>query len=223
MKTRILIGITTAESVSYATLGSIYNLIVPDDCETILKVVHSYNVADGRNELVDIMFNEGCDYIFFVDSDVILPPNALMGLYGMDWYFSVGTYPRKELKTIKAQIENDETVPTTLYFHEDRNKEAYHPFYLPFSELEEGKIIPVDCCGLGCALIRSDLFEKIDKPYFFFAHEGDPSDPENKGYCHGEDMYFCRKVIQAGIQIWAHGSVLCGHIGNYVYVFPNRT
>jgi hypothetical protein len=28
-------------------------------------------------------------------------------------------------------------------------------------------------------------------------------------------------VLRAGIQIWAHGSVLCGHIGKYIYRFKN--
>jgi hypothetical protein len=87
------------------------------------------------------------------------------------------------------------------------------------SSLPPNKLTQVDCCGLGCALIRKDLFEAIEKPYFFFAHEGDLTKNEVGEYCIGEDMYFCRKVIKGGYQIWAHGNVLCGHIGNFIFQF----
>jgi hypothetical protein len=221
-KKRIMIGITTAETVAHETMQSIYNLKVPEDCETVLQIVHAYNVADGRNDLVYLMYINNCDYLFFVDNDVVLPENALMDLYNMKWYFSVGTYPRKEYDTVAAQVTNG-FVWTTLYWHEDSNKEVFCPKFLPFEELHEGIITPVDCCGLGCALISKDLFDKIEKPWFFFAHEGDPNELNKGEYCIGEDMYFCRKVIKdAGIQIWAHGSVICGQVGKYIYEFPKR-
>ena len=65
-KKRILIGITTAETVSHETMESIYNLVIPENVETVLRIIHAYNVADGRNDLVNIMFQENCDYIFFL-------------------------------------------------------------------------------------------------------------------------------------------------------------
>ena len=216
-KERVMIGITTAETVAHECMQSIYDLDVPENVECVLRIIHSYNVADGRNQLATMMINEGFDYLFFVDNDVILPKNALVDLYNMQWYFSVGTYPRKEERTI-----NNPDPFTTLYYHHDRNKEVYCPFFLPFHELKEGYITPVDCCGLGCALIKKDLFLSIEQPWFFFAHEGNPQKGSTDEYCIGEDMYFCRKVIRAGVQIWAHGSVICGHLGKYVYHFPKR-
>ena len=63
-KKRILIGITTAETVAHEVMQSIYELDIPEDVETILKIVHAYNVADGRNNLVNIMYQENCDYLF---------------------------------------------------------------------------------------------------------------------------------------------------------------
>ena len=57
-KKRILIGITTAETVAHETMQSIYGLIIPENTETALSVVHAYNVADGRNKLVNIMLEQ---------------------------------------------------------------------------------------------------------------------------------------------------------------------
>lgn len=214
--TRILIGITTAETVTHQTMESIYNLEKPDGVTTELRIIHAYNVADGRNELVHIMINEGFDYIFFVDNDVVLPKNALVDLYNMNWYISVGTYPRKETTT----IESDDPY-TTLYWHNERNKTVYCPTFMPVSVLQPGLITPVDCCGFGCVLCKCELFDKIEQPWFFFAHEENSVNDENNSdeYCIGEDMYFCRKLIKNGIQIWAHGSVLCGHVGTYIFNF----
>lgn len=217
-KERVLIGITTAETVAHEVMESIYNLDVPENVEVVLRIIHAYNVADGRNDLVNIMFAENCDYLFFVDNDVILPKNALVDLYNMKWYFSVGTYPRKEEDTLK-----NPDPWTTLYWHEEANKTCYCPKFLPFSQLHAGYITPVDCCGLGCALIKRELFQMIEQPWFFFAHEGSPAQGNIDAYCIGEDMWFCRKCIMAGVQIWAHGSVICGHVGKYVYHFPKRT
>ena len=154
-KIRILIGITTAETVSHETMESIYNLVIPENVETVLRIIHAYNVADGRNDLVNIMFQENCDYIFFVDNDVILPKNALVDLYNMDWYFTTGTYARKEPRTL-----SDKDPFTTLYNHDERNKEVYCPTFMYLSSLPPNKLTQVDCCGFGCTLIRKDLFEK---------------------------------------------------------------
>ena len=215
MPKRILIGITTAETVAHETMQSIYDLIVPEDYQTTLKIIHAYNVADGRNNLVKIMQEGGYDYIFFVDNDVILPKNALVDLLSIGQQFCVGTYPRKEIGTL--------TKPnpwTTLYNHNERNRTIYCPTFLAFDKLPKDQVINVDCCGFGCTLIRKDLFDEIEQPWFFFAHE---ECKEQWGeYCIGEDMWFCRKVIKAGKDIYAHGNVLCGHIGKFIYRFPAR-
>lgn len=214
---KILIAITTAETVCHETMESIYNLTIPEGVETEIKIIHSYNVADGRNELVNYMFGINANFIFFVDSDVILPKNALIDLYNMKWYMSVGTYPRKELATL-----TDKDVYTTLYWHEESNKTNFCPHFLPVSQLQRGKITQIDACGLGCALIHRDLFAKLQYPWFVFAHEGNPTPGNNDPYCIGEDLYFCRSVIQAGIDIWAHGSVLCGHVGKFIFRFKDN-
>lgn len=212
---KILIGITTAETVSHETMQSIYNLIVPTGYETILRIIHAYNVADGRNNLVNIMRNEHCDYIFFVDNDVVLPKNALVDLLSINEQFCVGTYPRKEINTIV-----NANPWTTLYNHNERNRTIYCPTFMAFSNLPKDGVVKVDCCGFGCALLKKEIFDEISQPWFFFAHE--ESKEQWGEYCIGEDMWFCRKVIKSGKDIFAHGNVLCGHVGKFIYGFPAR-
>lgn len=212
---KVFIAITTAETVHHETMESIYNLVIPLGVQTELKIIHSYDVSKGRNELVQYARRAKADYILFVDSDVILPPHTLTALCGAHTHVVLGTYPRKDLGTIY-----NENPYTTLYRHDESNKEVFHPYFLPQNELPLAGLCKVDCGGLGCALVKMDVFDKLSQPYFVFAEE---QCVEGKmGYCLGEDMYFFRNCLRVGIQPYAEGSVRCGHIGKFVYTFKDQ-
>lgn len=211
---KVLIAITTAESVYHETMESIYHLVIPTGVQTNLQIIHSYDVASGRNQLVQMAQAARADYIFFVDSDIILPHHALSALYEMDKDIALGTYPRKEPATIYSDAPY-----TTLYKHDVSNREVFHPYFLPLNELPASGCFPVDCGGLGCALIKTSVFDKLSFPYFVFINE--PVIKGQMGYCIGEDMYFFRNCLRAGVQPYAEGSVRCGHIGKFIYQFKN--
>lgn len=211
---KVLIAITTAESVCHETMESIYHLVIPVGVQTNLQIIHSYDVASGRNQLVQMAQAVRADYIFFVDSDIILPRHALSALYEMDKDIALGTYPRKEPDTIYSDVPY-----TTLYKHDESNREVFHPYFLPLNELPQSGCLPVDCGGLGCALIKTSVFDKLTPPYFVFVNESVIKG--QMGYCIGEDMYFFRNCLRAGVQPYAEGSVRCGHIGKFIYRFKN--
>ena len=108
---------------------------------------------------------------------------------------------------------------TTLYKHDASNREVFHPYFLPLNELPQSGCLPVDCGGLGCVLIKMSVFDKLTPPYFVFANESVIKG--QMGYCIGEDMYFFRNCLRAGVQPYAEGSVRCGHIGKFIYQFKN--
>lgn len=54
-KERVLIGITTADTVAHEVMQSIYNLDIPENVETVLRIAYGYNVADGRNYLANLI------------------------------------------------------------------------------------------------------------------------------------------------------------------------
>lgn len=219
---RILIAITTAETVCHEVMEAIYNLIIPENVKVDIKIIHSYDVSNGRKDLVNHSIQNNYDYIFFVDSDVILPIDSLHLLYesinkGCKKYIMNGTYPRKEISTITS-----EDPFTTLYRHDPSNmaKYNYNPFFLPVSELPEFGVIPVDCAGLGCTLIKMELFTKILHNVEWFKFADEHSIIDVGPYCLGEDMWFYRECIKRDIQPYAHGGVRCGHIGKFIYELP---
>ena len=213
-KVKILIGITTADTVCHETMESLFNMKRPEDTEIILRIHHAYNVAEGRNQLVKIAFAEHCDYLFFVDSDVILPDFALEKLLNANVQVINGTYPRKEMDTI-----TNPNPFTTLYRHDKKGLNAinFGPFFMSQVELPKEGIVPVDAAGLGCTLIHMSTFLKLggNDDWFIFAKE--ESRLHNGPYCLGEDLYFYRSCLQAGIQPYAEGSVRCGHVGKMIY------
>lgn len=214
---RILLAIPTGENVPYEVMESIYNLKIPKTVTTELKILRSYSISNGRTDLVNYAIENKFDYIFFIDSDVILPQDSLIKLYDANKYIINGTYPRKELQTL-----TEDNPWTTLYRHDITGMSKYNfgPFWLSNNELPKNGIIPVDCAGLGCTLIYMDVFTKFmpNIDWFIFAKEQEII--KYGPYCLGEDMYFYRECLRHNIQPYAHGGVRCGHLGKFVYQLP---
>jgi GT2 family glycosyltransferase len=66
-------------------------------------------------------------------------------------------------------------------------------------------VFPVKQCGLGCALIRREIFDRVPFAWFHWPEEED-------GTNMGEDVWFCQRVRKAGFQIFCDGTVICGHV-----------
>ena len=53
----------------------------------------------------------------------------------------------------------------------------------------------VEAIGMAVAMVRMDVYDKLEKPYFDVIY-----DPDRGGW-EGEDVYFCRKAREAGYRI----------------------
>jgi GT2 family glycosyltransferase len=58
----------------------------------------------------------------------------------------------------------------------------------------------IDAAGFGCMLLRREVFERIEFPWFSEIAWGN---------FRGEDFGFCEKMKAVGIQLWVHFSVDC--------------
>jgi hypothetical protein len=59
----------------------------------------------------------------------------------------------------------------------------------------------VDAFGFGAVLIKRDVFERVPRPWF-------------KGHEGGEDIGFCRKAREHGIELWCDGRYWLAHLGD---------
>lgn len=160
-------------------------------------------IFDQRNAIVDSVITEKCDYLMFIDADMRFPKDALIRLLKH----------QKDIVGVNATTRSEPVKPTAknINFEEDGSV-SFLPIY---SNVKKG-IEKVDAIGCGVILIKNTIFKKLEKPYFYF--EQLPN-----GKLLGEDIYFCIKAKDAGIDTYVDHdlSIEIGHIGNYTYGWHN--
>lgn len=95
---------------------------------------------------------------------------------------------------------------------------------------ESGDLIRVDMVGTGLMMIRKEVLDKMQPPWF----EHPKLDLEEKDYeqitpihtkkhrVMGEDVAFCKKVRELGFEIWFDLANEGVHIGSYGYVMADH-
>jgi hypothetical protein len=163
-----------------------------------------------RESMVDTALKAGFEWIFFLDSDVILPDKALETLFSHKIPLINGIYKAKKPGGFWWAAWMRTKAPT--------GSEAFAPI-----ESWTGRLIQVDVIGTGCMLIHRSVFEKIrekypDLPFFLWAKERSPKvldklnlpDPMMREV--SEDFYFCLLAKLSGFPIVVDTEVKCGHI-----------
>ncbi|MCK9369104.1 glycosyltransferase [Candidatus Dojkabacteria bacterium] len=191
---RILIAIPTAKYVETATMKSIYDLDVPEGYDTDLQFFYGYNIDQVRNLIADWALKY--DYLFSVDSDIILPNDSLNKLIGHDKDIVSGIYRQRKNEHI---LEIYDTNP----FGGVINK--------PYWQIKDKGLVEIAACGFGCVLIKSDVIKGIGYPQFVYKSAIDHKDTIS------EDIYFCGKARKLGYSVWVDSSILCSHIGNTTF------
>lgn len=80
-----------------------------------------------------------------------------------------------------------------------------HALYQP---VEWGKgLMRVDIAGTAAMLISRKVFERLPKPWFAMDYSR-----AAEGKWPGEDIWFCERLGEAGIDIWVDTTVICPHL-----------
>ncbi len=206
---RILIEVPTYDGrISQATSESLWRL---DKCgnDVDYKPRQGYGCAMARNRIAADALNAHYDYVLMVDNDIALPQDALKHLLSHDVDFVMGYYlnryarGERKLTTLYKQ-----TGKWTMYADEELRKLRDDGQYL----------IRVRGGGMGCALIRASVFERVKFPWFEWTDGArTPLDVADVYECHdafqsgGEDINFCNRAANVGIAIHADTRVACGH------------
>ena len=209
---KILIAVPTFETIFPDTYRSIWNL---DKCghEVVFDSVRGYDVATARNKCAQRALDIGADYLMMVDNDVVLPPDALKMLLEDNEDVVLGYYPHRG----DDNRYNGRTCICKL--RDARGKEYYnYPLESEYTADEMHGMadagttkIVVHGGGMGCALIKTDVFKKASYPWYDWVNYGDA----NRGML-SEDLYFCSLCRASRIQIHADVRVGCGHLFRYV-------
>jgi hypothetical protein len=146
----------------------------------------------ARNEMVKAARNAGLKYLWFLDDDTEPPVDAarkLMYLLDQEEAKASNVVAAGGIYCVKQDP------PCPLVFAS--------PGAGPHWKWKVGDVFPVWGIGTGCLLIRVDVFDKIEEPWFKTTSE--------PGFTETDDLYFCEKLAKAGYGVLGHGGVLCAH------------
>lgn len=190
---RLLIAVPTFETVRPETFRSIYGLAVPDGVELMLDFVGGYGAARARNLIAEECLEGGFDAVLMVDSDIVLPPDALGPLLEGGCPVVLGCYPRR------GEPGGTEVFLPGMRDFTDANRVMAADLPRRRFEAKGG--------GMGCALVRADVFRTLPRPWFEYVEYPD-------GAILSEDNRFCDLCSRNGVRIEADGRVRCGHVGS---------
>lgn len=206
---RILIEVPTYDGrISQATSQSLWRL---DHCghEVDYKPRQGYGCAMARNRIAADALNAHYDYVLMVDNDIELPTDALANLLEHDALMVMGYYLNRYAR--------GEHKYTTLYRLGD-GWEMYADDELAALHDKGEHLIRVKGGGMGCCLMRTELFELLPFPWFEWTDLSRERLDVGSAYdCYdvfasgGEDINFCNLVANHGFPIYADTRVACGH------------
>lgn len=191
VKKRILVAIPTAKYIEVQTFKSIWDLDVPDGYELDFQYFYGYQIDQIRNLIAE--WAKRYDYLLSVDSDIVLPRDSLKKMLSADKDIISGLYIQRipGTQTVEVYMDTDGGGCTNI----------------PYSLLENRGVVEIAACGMGAALIKSEVFRKMPYPHFQYKSALDHRNTVS------EDVYFCLKARGLGFSVWADTSIKCDHLG----------
>lgn len=163
--------------------------------ETYVFFDSSTILLNQRERLIKMAQEVKSNYVLWLDSDMSFPSTTAIRLLSHDKDI-VGCNYLKRSKPVKP----------VAYF----NTESWDN-YLPLDH-EDG-LVKVEVVGMGCILMKLDLFNQIPKPYFEFKYKEDTDD------WYGEDYILFNKLNDVGNEVFIDTklSKQIKHIGLYSF------
>jgi len=174
------------------TVESLVNL-KRGDHEIRFCMPQGFLTFEGRNIAVEAAKEWMCDAIFWVDSDMVIPEDALLKMVALlDKYEVVsGVYYKR-----------CDGAATPLVY--ERISDDIYKFKVVIGT----GIQEVEGVGFGCCLTAMTAFDGMGLPFMYKRISA--------GYS-SEDLYFCNNYIKKGKKIAVDTSIKCGHVGSKIY------
>lgn len=150
-------------------------------------------LSQSRETLAERALDLGATHILWLDSDMRLPKDLIVRLLEHD-LMCVGANCSKRKEPVG---------PTAM----DLDYTHIYP------DPDKTGIQEVTMLGLAAVLMKTDLLKQLPKPWFLTPWI------EEVGYYAGEDMYFCKKVLDNGFKLHVDHDVSWDimHIGQKPY------
>lgn len=207
---KILIAVPTFENIYPDTFKAIYDLDV-EGHQACFEFVRGYDCATARNRIAQIALDKGVDYVLMVDNDVVVPKDTLKFMLEDAKDVCLGFYAHRDADN----VYRGRSCVCKLY-SDSGEKYFNYPIESEYTAEElarlrdEGKTkIRIHGGGMGCALIRASVFQRIEYPWYYWVNY------KHKGVL-SEDLYFCEECRKNNIPIYTDTRANCGHMLRHV-------
>lgn len=211
---KVCIGIATAaDSMSVQTALSLTMLVKATQSEIVLTAEQGPYTHWNRETILRDALDAGCSHLLFVDTDVSFPKNALDKLLVADKDVIGANYHLKQLRFLEPPrlVRNDDgsghfevkiAPPVATYKLADADG---NPMHVPGGRESPTEPFPCSAVATGLMLVKLGALDGLEAP-FFYCEDGE-----------GEDVFFCRKLREAGREIWCDPTIPVAHIGPYAF------
>lgn len=172
---KILVGVNTLTSVDqlvYLSHCQFWTRTVkqyPND-EFMFFAPHRMSIDNMRNASVKVALQNNCDYLLFIDDDVIVEPHTFKSLYEC----------KLDVAMALTFIRGYPFDP--MFFKFDEMKQNLKRFIGYEKHIGDNGIVTCDAIGCSCVLFKTWLFKEIEEPWFVTCKN-----------C-TEDVYFCLQM-----------------------------
>ena len=199
MKT--LIAVPCFDMIHTGFVKSFIDLEKPDG--TAYAIITNTLIYEARNMIAQKSIEEGFDRVLWLDSDMIIPQDALIMLNadmdtGKD--FVSGLYFMRKPPVNPVVCDN-----IFRRVKEDGEVESAASSYINYPK---DTVFEIAGAGFGCVMTSADLLKRLVERY------GAPFTPM-MGM--GEDLSFCLRATCIGAKMYCDSRIKCGHIGQTVF------
>lgn len=175
-----------------ASLGISWSDLVVTHEVALEKGIDPNSVAAKKQFIAEFAVESGAEWVFFLDDDVIFPPNSLLQLLSRNKDIIGGVYWSKS------------SPPVPLIFRGHMQG--------PYMNWHVGDFLKVDAMGMGLNIIKTKVFKAMPKPWFsenYVYHNLKISNTKNIGTT--EDLYFYKKAKDYGFEVWCDTTIQAQH------------
>lgn len=219
-KIKILVLVNTLQTVPSFIYANhidffVYTAKHMPEIEFIFFTPHRMSIDNARNQAAVYAMRYQCDYLFFLDDDVMVPTNTLELLLASEKDVVAGLVIIRGMPFNVMAFKFADALEQRLDYYNklplvEPCKEGHSEYEVKCSacrseESHLQELVLCDAVGFSCCLIKTDIFQALQPPFFV------------TGPNHTEDVYFCMKMRHNLLpipEIYMNTLVRCGHLLN---------
>ena len=161
------------------------------------------SIDNMRNTCAKLAMEYECDYLMFIDDDVLVP---------LDNKITVYEKLIAHNKEVIAGVTLVRSYPFRPMIFDWESKDSRFHFMDYEEHINDEGLVECDAVGFSCVLIKVSLLKKLNPPFFI------------TGPNHTEDIYFCHKVRRKypDFKFYVDPTIRTSHILGADIISPNN-